>query len=145
MIGEENPRLALGKASQISAPSDPQIISLIDEMTWRIAQRRRFNGQPVTKQLFLNCVLTAIAHDGPEMWDYLFELGAGILGPALMAGEPGVPAAAARPLRKRFKSFNETIPTVIDEEEIAVPSSPRPLPSTKLGINKPAGRAKREG
>jgi hypothetical protein len=97
------------------------------------------------KQLFLNCVLTAIAHDGPEMWDYLFDLGAGILGPALMAGEPGVPAAAARPLRKRFKSFNETIPTVIDEEEIAVPSSPRPLPSTKLGINKPAGRAKREG
>lgn len=143
MIGEETPRLALGKASQISAPSDPQIISLIDEMTWRIAQRRRFNGQPITKQLFLNCVLTAIAHDGPEMWDYLFDLGASILGPALMAGEPGVPVAASRPLRNRFKHFADATPVVVDEEEITQ-ARPKPLPSTRLGVKKPGRGAKGE-
>ena len=144
MIGEENPPVRLGKASQISAPSDPQIISLIDEMTWRVAQRRRFNGQPVTKQLFLNCVLTKIAEDGPEMWDYLFDGGAAILGPALMAGEPGVPAIASRPFRKRFKWFSESAPTVVDQEEVEAAPRPKPLPSTKLGIKK-GGRTEGKG
>lgn len=142
MIGEENPNLRLGKASQISAPSDPQIISLIDEMTWRVAQRRRFNGQPVTKQLFLNCVLTKIAEDGPEMWNYLFDGGAAILSPALMAGEPGIPAIASRPLRKRFKHFSDTSPPTVAESENK--PMPRPLPSVRLsGVkNNDGGRTK---
>lgn len=71
------------------------------------------------------------------MWDYLFDEGASILGPALMAGEPGVPAIASRPLRKRFKWFSEHVPVVETDEE----PKAKPLPSIKItGRNKNDGR-----
>lgn len=141
MIGEETPLLRLGKACQISAPSDRQIIDLLDEMTHRVNQRRRFNGQTVNKQLFLNNVLIGLAKLGPETWDYIFDEGASILGPALMAGEPGVPLSASRPLRKRFKWFDGHYHESEDEPEI------KPLPSAKIApkrVDDGRGR-KREG
>jgi hypothetical protein len=54
-----------------------------------------------------------------------------------MAGEPGVPVAASRPLRNRFKHFADATPVVVDEEEITQ-ARPKPLPSARLGIKKPA-------
>lgn len=143
MIGEESPPIHISKASQISAPSDPQIIELVAQMAWRVSRRRKFLGQTVTRQTFINCVFTGIAASGPEMWDELFDLGAEILGPAIMAGEPGVAPTAARPLRKRFKWFGEPAPIPIDftESEESEPVA-KPLPSVKIDVKKNDGGRK---
>lgn len=125
MISEDTP-LRLGKACQISAPSHPQIVALLNEITHKISRRRRFNGGTITKQTVINCIIVAMAELGPETWDYLFDHGASILGPALMAGEPGIPLQAGRPLKKRFKWF--------DGHEGASEVDPivKPLPSVKI-------------
>lgn len=141
MMAIDDTAIRIGKAHQISAPSDPQIVQLIDEMTYRVAQRRRFNGQPVSKQIFINCIMVAIAEEGPKTWDYLFDHGASILGPALMAGEPGIPSTASRPLRKRFRWFADGAIVESDESPTA-----RPLPSVNLRRKKDdGGRRKGEG
>lgn len=149
MIGEENPPIHISKAAQISAPSDPQIIELVAQMAWRVSRRRRFLGQTVTRQIFINCIFTGLASAGPETWDYLFDEGADILGPAIMAGEPGVAPTAGRPLRKRFKWFSEPAPIPSgfapmaeeDEEEGEEETKPanKPLPSVKMEVKKDAG------
>ncbi len=139
MIGEENPPLRLGKACQISAPSDRQIVDLLDEMTHRVNLRRRFNGQTVNKQVFLNNVIIGLAKLGPETWDHIFDEGASILGPALMAGEPGIPLAAARPLRKRFRWFDGHYHDSDDEPEV------KPLPSAKVASKRVDDGRRREG
>lgn len=125
MISKDTP-LRLGKTCQISAPSHPQIVELFNEITHRISLRRRFNGGTITKQTVINCIIVAMAELGPETWDYLFDHGASILGPALMAGEPGIPLQAGRPLKKRFRWFNECKAT--SEAEAAV----KPPPPIKL-------------
>lgn len=126
MIGEEHPPLRLGKTRQISAPSDQQIIDLIEEMVYRVGQRRRFNGRQVDKQSFINNVMVGLAKLGPETFNYIFDEGASILGPALMAGEPGIPLAASRPLKKRFAWFEGKLHEE-DEEPVV-----KPLPSVNL-------------
>lgn len=133
MVGEDAP-IRLGKSCQISAPSHKQVVDLLDEMTHRVSMRRRFNGQTVSKQAFLNNILVGIAELGPETWDYLFDHGASILGPALMAGEPGVPLVASRPLKKRFKWFSEGYHHESEEPPVA-----KPLPSTRLPKKKKPG------
>lgn len=139
MIGEETPPLRLGKACQISAPSDRQIVDLLDEMTHKVNQRRRFNGQTVNKQLFINNVLVGLAKLGPETWNYIFDEGASILGPALMAGEPGVPLAAARPLRKRFRWFDGYHHESDEEPDV------KALPSVKVTPKRVDDGRRREG
>lgn len=137
MVGEDTP-LRLGKACQISAPSHPQIVELLNEITHRISRRRRFNGQLVTKQTVVNCMVVALAELGPETWDYLFDHGASILGPALMAGEPGVPLQASRPLKKRFKWFDGYEGVGSSESEPVV----KPLPSVRIRKDDNRGRGK---
>lgn len=135
MVGEDTP-LRLGKSCQISVPSHPQIVDLLNEITHRISRRRRFNGNLVSKQTVVNCWVVAIAELGPETWDYLFDHGASILGPATMAGEPGVPLQASRPLKKRFKWF--------DGHESSSDSEPvvKPIPPVKFRKDKDGGRGK---
>lgn len=128
MVAEQEIGIRIGKANQINAPSNAQIIQLMEEMIWRISRRRKFLGQTISKQTFLNAILLGLASEGPKTWDYIFDVGATILAQGIQAGEPGIPIVAGRPLKKRFQWFTESGVKESDEEPEVTPLASTELP-----------------
>lgn len=98
--GEVRTAVKFNKSFQISAPSDKQILKILDRQVEQIDSRRGFNGGRVTKQVYLNCMVIGLERLGGIAVDEVFDLGAEILSPAVMADEPNAPPDAGRPLRK---------------------------------------------
>jgi hypothetical protein len=105
--GQENPeggRIDFNKRSQISAPSDPQILRVLKRQVDLIVDRKnRFNGDRVTQQVFLNAVVIGMEVFGDEFIEKRYKEGYAILGPAYIADEPHAPPGAGRPLRKQIE------------------------------------------
>jgi hypothetical protein len=95
----EGGRIELDKRSQISAPSDKQILRMLKRQVDMIDRENRFNGGRVSQQVFLNAVVIGMEIYGDEFVRELYREGSAILAPAMIADEPHAPSGAGRPLR----------------------------------------------
>jgi hypothetical protein len=99
----ESGRIDFSKRSQISAPSNKQIIRLLKDQVDMVDRHFEFNGQRVTQQIFLNAVVIGMEIYGDEFVRKLYREGSAVLAPAYIADEPHAPPGAARPLRKQIE------------------------------------------
>ncbi len=130
------------KSHQISAPSDKQILRILDDQVERVDMLRKFNGGRVTKQVYLNCIVIGLEILGKELIEHAFNLGAEVFGPAIMYGEPNAPTGAGRLLKKAIaKKRASPLTEERTENARSHPVQPgvepniRPLPSVHLPKN----------
>lgn len=116
------------KSYQISAPSNRQILDLLNEQVTDVRARREFLGRQVTKQTYLNCIIVGLERLGADAISHVFDLGAEILGPAITANEPNTPICATRPLWLAIAEKAES-----DRRDAIAPSvAVRPLTASRL-------------